>query len=130
MTATERERTEEGTPSAEELELLAYFDGELDAVASDAFEARVARDPELAARLRAMEALAGFVSSDADRVYAAAEVDSIADAVMAKIAQADAERPKAAVIGISSALAANPRKWSSNADISRLSPLTGITLPC
>lgn len=78
-----------------ELDLLAYLDGELDGEQLRAFEARLANDRELSARLRALTAIGGFLRDDADRIYGAAKVDSIADDVMAKL---KADEPRLAEV--------------------------------
>jgi anti-sigma factor RsiW len=69
----------------EDLDLLAYLDGELEGEQLVAFEARVRSDRALAARLRALEAVGQFLRGDADRIYQSAKVDSIVDDVFAKL---------------------------------------------
>jgi anti-sigma factor RsiW len=69
----------------EDLDLLAYLDGELEGERLVAFEARVRSDRALAARLRALEAVGQFLRGDADRIYQSAKVDSIVDDVFAKL---------------------------------------------
>jgi anti-sigma factor RsiW len=94
MSADDRERDEappfegagDALPSSDELELFAYLDGELDDDAAARFEERVGGDPELAAKLTAMGAIADFVRDDAARIYGAARVDTIVDDVLAKLA--------------------------------------------
>jgi anti-sigma factor RsiW len=108
MTTGDRERHEappfEGAgddlPSPDELELFAYLDGELDDEATARFEARLATDRELSARLQANLAIAGFVRDDAGRMYAGARVDDLVADVLAKL---EAERPLAPVVEIGAA---------------------------
>ncbi|MBI2388123.1 MAG: hypothetical protein HYV09_00790 [Deltaproteobacteria bacterium] len=68
-----------------ELDLLAYLDGELEGDRLAKVEERLRTDRGYAARLRALEAVGEFLRKDADRIYRAAMVDSIADQVMAKV---------------------------------------------
>ncbi|MGZ3476107.1 MAG: anti-sigma factor family protein, partial [Polyangiales bacterium] len=69
----------------EDLDLLAYLDGELEGEQLVAFEARLRSDRALASRLRALEAVGQFLRGDADRIYRDAKVDSIVDDVFAKL---------------------------------------------
>lgn len=77
---------DEVLPSAADLDLIAYLDGELDADGIAAVEARLESDKGYAARLQGLQAVSGFVRTDADRIFDAMKVDGIADDVMAKIA--------------------------------------------
>ena len=79
---------QEHAPSARELDLIAYLDGELEDARIEEVEARLASDPSYAAQLHELEALGGFVRDDAERIYRAAKVDSIADDVVARLADA------------------------------------------
>jgi len=68
-----------------ELDLMAYLDGELDPVKSAEVEAKLASDPEYAARLRALVAVGSFLRDDADRIYDGLEVDdALTDQILAK----------------------------------------------
>ncbi len=86
----DKEREEELAVDPAELELLAYVDGELDGDDLAAFEARLRTDRLLAARVRAFEGVGQFLRSDADRIYGAARVDTIADDVMARLRRDEA----------------------------------------
>lgn len=90
-------------PSIEgELDLLAYLDGELEGDRAAAVMARLQSDKAYAARLVALEAVSDFLRRDADRIYKNANVDSIVDDVMAKLAPVlENERPLADVIPMS-----------------------------
>ncbi len=108
MSTDDRERDEappfegagDALPSSDELELFAYLDGELDDDAAARFEARLGSDPELAAKLTAATAIAGFVRDDAARIYGAARVDSIADDVMSKLARGSAATTRLRVVPV------------------------------
>lgn len=69
----------------DELDLLAYLDGELEGERAAKVLARLETDQAYAARLRALEAVSDFLRKDADRIYASAKVDQIVDDVLAKV---------------------------------------------
>ena len=77
---------QERPPTAAELDLIAYLDGELDESKVAEVEGRIATDPVYAAMLRELLALGDFVRDDADRLYGNANVDGIVDAVMNGVA--------------------------------------------
>jgi anti-sigma factor RsiW len=104
-----------------ELELLAYLDGELDGDGLRAFEARLASDRELGARVRALTAVGGFVRGDADRIYGAAKVDSIVDDVMARVR---AEEPHLAEV---IPLSAHVAPLTSRADRTKKNTVIWVT---
>ncbi len=79
--ANDRERE----PTAAELDLMAYLDGELEPERVAEVEAKLASDTAYAGVLRGLEATFDFVHDDADRLYSAANVDGIADLVMNRI---------------------------------------------
>jgi hypothetical protein len=89
-------------PTAAELDLIAYLDGELDEAKVAEVEGRIATDPVYAAMLREMLALGDFVRDDADRVYGKANVDGIADAVMNGVQRASAVPPSSQLQPMSS----------------------------
>lgn len=67
-----------------ELDLMAYLDGELDPAKSAEVEARLASDPEYAARLRALVAVGSFLRDDAARIYDGLKVDdALTDQILA-----------------------------------------------
>ncbi len=72
--------------AADELALLAYVDGELEGEALAAFVARLDGDRALRARVRALTAIGQFLRQDAARIYAGAEVDTIVEGVMERVA--------------------------------------------
>jgi anti-sigma factor RsiW len=78
----------------EDLDLLAYLDGELEGERLAAFEARVREDRALAARLRALEAVGQFLRGDADRIYGQSKVDGIVDDVLARLREEPAASTK------------------------------------
>lgn len=93
--------------SAEEretIELYAFLDGQLDADSCARIEARILSDRAFAGRVQRLEHALGvsanIVRDDADRIYAHAGVDALADRVMAAIAT---PAPVAKVIPIGAA---------------------------
>jgi anti-sigma factor RsiW len=85
MTPGDHEDREELAVDRDELDLLAYLDGELDDARAAEIEARIARDRAFAGRMRAFEAMSDFLRRDADRIFAQAKVDAIVDDVLAKV---------------------------------------------
>jgi anti-sigma factor RsiW len=86
----------ESLPGADEVELMAYLDGELCAQDAARVESRLRLDPHFAARCQALQMVNGFLREDANRLYASARVDSIADDVMARIELAQNSYPHSA----------------------------------
>ena len=88
---TPEENAENLSPAEQEaIELYAFLDGELDADSCARIESRLMNDPAFAARMQRLEHALGvsanIVRDDADRIYATAKVDTIADRVMEAIA--------------------------------------------
>lgn len=72
-------------PSADEVELMAYLDGELNAEDARRVRSRIQSDPHFAARYRVFQAINSFSHDHVERVFAHSKVDSIADDVMAHL---------------------------------------------
>jgi len=108
MASLARESSEDQASPA--LELMALHDGEIEAGRRAEVEARVATDAACAGYVREIGAIGDFVRSDADRVYANAKVDSIADDVMAKLAQ---ERQAAQVSEASNVISLQSRRQAA-----------------
>lgn len=87
-------------PDPATLDLMAYIDGELPPQRVAEIERRLADDPIYAGKLRGLLAVSEFVRDDADRVYGNAQVDGIADQVMARLGRASA--PPSAILPLSS----------------------------
>jgi anti-sigma factor RsiW len=89
-----------------ELDLMAYLDGELPDDKREELAARLEKEPELSARLRALEAVTGFVRADADRIYDTLGIDDgLTAAIMAKVAAEEHEATNVVPIGAAHDLA-------------------------
>ena len=93
---------QERPPTAAELDLIAYLDGELDESKVTEVEGRIATDPVYAAMLRELLALGDFVREDGDRIYRKAGVDGIVASVMEGLQRASALPPSSALVPMSS----------------------------
>ena len=103
---------QERPPTAAELDLIAYLDGELDESKVAEVEGRIATDPVYAAMLGEMLALGDFVREDGDRIYAQAKVDGIADAVMSGVQQRASAIPPSSQLQPMSSVATRRKKNS------------------